>query len=131
MGKKKIVVVFLLMSCFIMLGFIREKPGNAKNLQVLPKDISDERLDSLMLTYNKGLGVTCDFCHVQEIKGADTTFNFVSDDNPVKEEARKMMRLTIDINKNYFNYDPKIHPAYLTRISCNTCHKGNAYPEGD
>ncbi len=81
-----------------------------------------------MTTYNEGLGVTCDFCHVKEIKNGDTTPNFASDESPVKEVARKMMRLTIDINKRYFNYDTAIHPAYLTRISCNTCHKGNAYP---
>lgn len=119
----------LLIASLLMVGFINTKPLKQRNLKVLPADISDEKLDSLMLTYNKGLGVTCDFCHVQEVKSGDTTLNFASDDNPVKEEARRMIRLTIDINQKYFNYNSKIHPAYLTRISCNTCHKGNAYPE--
>lgn len=121
----------LVIGCLLMVGFVSTQAPKERNLKVLPKDISDEKLDSLMVTYNKGLGVTCDFCHVQEIKNGDTTLNFASDDNPVKEEGRRMMRLTIDINKNYFNYDTKLHPAFLTRISCNTCHKGNAYPEGD
>ena len=119
----------LLICSLVMVGFVATTPFKARNLKVLPQDISDEKLDSLMETYNKGLGVTCDFCHAQEVKNGDTTLNFASDDNPVKEEGRRMMRLTIDINKNYFNYDTKIHPAYLTRINCNTCHKGNAYPE--
>lgn len=119
----------LLIASVLMVGFINTKPLKQRNLKILPADITDEKLDSLMITYNKGLGVTCDFCHVQEVKNGDTTLNFASDDNPVKEEARRMIRLTIDINQKYFNYDSKIHPAYLTRISCNTCHKGNAYPE--
>ncbi|HMR83395.1 MAG TPA: c-type cytochrome [Niabella sp.] len=129
MFKNKISLVMLLIASLLMVGFINTKPLKQRNLKVLPADISDEKLDSLMLTYNKGLGVTCDFCHVQEVKSGDTTLNFASDDNPVKEEARRMIRLTIDINQKYFNYNSKIHPAYLTRISCNTCHKGNAYPE--
>lgn len=129
MLKKNVWLVILLIGCLVAAGFVNTRPNTAKNLKVLPKDISDDVLDSLMMTYNKGLGVTCGFCHAQEVKNGDTTLNFASDDNPVKEEARRMMRLTIDINQKYFNYDPKIHPAYLTRISCNTCHKGNAYPE--
>lgn len=115
------------MAIIVLWGF--SHPSPQRNLKVLPGDISDATLDSLMETYNKGLGVTCDFCHVQEVNNGDTTLNFESDDNPVKEEARRMIRLTMGINKNYFNYNPNIHPAYLTRISCNTCHKGNAYPE--
>ncbi|MFT4092559.1 MAG: c-type cytochrome [Niabella sp.] len=105
---------------------MNSKTYKAKNLKVLPQDIPDEKLDSLMETYNKGLGVTCDFCHA---KGADGKLDLASDDNPVKEEGRRMMRLTITINKNYFNYDSSVHPAYLTKVSCYTCHKGNAYPE--
>ena len=128
MIQKNLSLVILLIACLLMVGFVNTKPQRERNLKVLPKDISDEKLDSLMETYNKGLGVTCDFCHAQEVKNGDTTLNFASDNNPAKEVARRMMRLTIDINKNYFNYDSTIHPAYLTVVSCNTCHKGDAYP---
>lgn len=120
-------MAILLICGFIALGFVNS--SKERNLKVLPADISDERLDSLMQTYNKGLGVTCDFCHVHEIQNGDTIWIFASDDHPVKEEARRMIRLTIDINKTYFNYDPKMHPAYLNKVSCNSCHRGNAYPE--
>ena len=129
MFKKNILGVVGLIGCLVAAGFVSTPASTAKNLKVLPADIKDEVLDSLMRTYNKGLGVTCDFCHEQQVKDGDTTLLFASDDNPVKEEARRMMRLTIDINQKYFNYDPSIHPAYLTRISCNSCHRGNAYPE--
>ncbi|ULT43894.1 hypothetical protein KRR40_11190 [Niabella defluvii] len=71
-------------SCLLMVGFVATRSSQERNLKVLPKDISDEKLDSLMLTYNKGLGVTCDFCHTREIKNGDTTLNFASDNNPVK-----------------------------------------------
>lgn len=116
----------LMLGCFIMFALLAMKPTQIRNLKVLPTDISDEKLDSLMETYAKGLGVTCDFCHV---KKEDGKIDFSLDDNPAKDVARGMLRLTIEINKKYFNYDSLIHPAYLTRISCYTCHKGNAYPE--
>lgn len=129
MVNKKFYVAIIIITAFLSVGFVNSEQRAERNLKVLPKDISDEKLDSLMHTYNKGLGVTCDFCHAKKIEGADTTLNFASDDNPVKEEGRRMIRLTVDINKNYFNTDPKVHPAYLTTVSCYTCHKGNAYPE--
>ena len=129
MQQKNLAIVLLVISCLVMVGFVNTETHQERNLRVLPKDISDAKLDSLMETYSKALGVTCDFCHAYEIKGGDTTLNFASEDNPVKEEGRRMMRLTIDINQKYFNFNPKIHPAFLTKVNCNTCHKGNAYPE--
>ncbi len=57
-----------LLSCFIMLSIaaIKAPAQKDRNLQVLPNDISDEKLDSIMQTYNKALGVKCDFCHVKQ-----------------------------------------------------------------
>ena len=63
MHKKKLVVLSVLIA-FVLLGAatsLRQK--KERNLKVLPKDISDHMLDSIMQTYNKALGVTCDFCH--------------------------------------------------------------------
>ena len=94
----------------------------------MPKDISDEKLDSMMQSYNKALGVCCEFCHAPDKNNKDA-IDYASDENPVKEQARKMIKMTMEINKNYFNTDPKIHPAYLTVVKCYTCHKGDAYPQ--
>lgn len=94
----------------------------------MPKDISDEKLDSMMQSYNKALGVCCEFCHAPD-KNNKEVIDYASDENPVKEQARKMIKMTMEINKNYFNTDPKIHPAYLTVVKCYTCHKGDAYPQ--
>ncbi|GAB3014973.1 hypothetical protein GCM10027051_18290 [Niabella terrae] len=118
-------------SCLVLAGFVQADSMQKRNLKVLPQDISDERLDSLMQTYNQGLGVSCDFCHAYEVKNGDTLINFAAEDNPVKEEGRRMIRLTMGINQKYFNFNPGIHPAYLTKVSCYTCHKGDAYPQSE
>ncbi len=98
-----------------------------RNLKVLPKDISDEKLDSLMQTYNKALGVNCAFCHSPHASIKDS-LDYALDGNPMKEEGRKMIQLTIDINKNYFHYDKTIPAAYLNAVTCITCHRGEPYP---
>lgn len=121
-------MVLLVTTALMMTGFIASRPNKAKNLKVLPKDISDEKLDSIMESYNKALGIGCEFCHVRD-KADSSKVDFASDENQVKEVARDMLRMTIDINKKYFNTDPKVHPAYLNTVKCYTCHKGDAYPQ--
>lgn len=99
-----------------------------KNLKILPPDISDAKLDSIMESYNKALGVNCDFCHAPA-KGFTDSLDFSSDAKPMKEEARKMLRMTIDINKNNFYFDKNERPEYLKVVQCMTCHRGEAYPD--
>lgn len=129
MSKKLITI--LVLTAFVVLGIAAAKPpeGTHKNLQVLPKDISDQKLDSMMDSYNKALGIGCGFCHSPAKNNADS-LDFAIDENPMKENARKMMRMTIDINKNNFYFDKSIRPEYLNVVNCKTCHRGEAYPEG-
>lgn len=101
--------------------------SNHKNLKVLPQDISSQQLDSIMQSYNKALGVGCDFCHVSSAT-LPLTLDYASDQNHMKENAREMMRMTIMINKNYFYYDKTQRPEYLNVVHCMTCHRGVAYP---
>ena len=104
-----------------------------KNLKILPKDISEKKLDSIMSAYNVALKVSCDFCH---IKAKQSLFSITPPkdeldfalDNPMKEEARKMIKLQMEINTNYFRFDSTIRPEYMNVVSCNTCHRGNPYP---
>ncbi|MBZ4188982.1 c-type cytochrome [Niabella beijingensis] len=127
MPYKKITAVFSAVLLVICAGASFSFYTPPHNLKVLPQDITHERLDSIMESFNKALGVKCDFCHA---KGKNTErLDFASDENPAKEVARNMLRMTIDINKNYFRTDSVIHPAYLNTVTCNTCHKGDAYPE--
>ena len=105
------------------------RPGaKHKNLKILPQDISEQKLDSIMESYAKALGVTCKFCHT-EIKDFPDSLDYVVDDNPMKENAREMMRMTIDINKTHFYFDKNERPEYLKVVNCKTCHRGEPYPE--
>lgn len=132
MMHKKKMITLLVLTVFVLVGIAASlPPKKERNLQVLPKDISDHMLDSIMQTYNKALNVGCNFCHSPAkasylIKPAEA-LDFALD-NGMKETARKMMRLTIDINKTYFYYDTTSRPEYLKVITCETCHRGNPFP---
>ena len=126
---KKKIVTFSLISAFVILGVAASKPYHQKdrNLKVLPKDISDAKLDSIMLTYNIALGVKCNFCHVP-MKNITDSLDYASDAEPMKENARKMMKMVIHINKTNFYFDKNEQPEYLHTVTCKTCHRGEAFP---
>ena len=127
MKQNKILIVIAAISAFIAMGMTL--PFHAdRNLKVLPKDISDVKLDSIMQSYTIALGVKCDFCHVKIKNSPDSLLDYVSDKEPMKENARNMMRMTIDINKNYFYFDKNMQPEYLNVVHCKTCHKGEPIP---
>lgn len=99
--KKSLLIVFGCIICVILFqAFTTSNDPEFKNLQILPKDISEHDLDSVMHHFSQSLGVKCNFCHVrnEDAKKMD----FPSDEKPEKNIARKMMLMAIDINKNYF-----------------------------
>jgi Photosynthetic reaction centre cytochrome C subunit len=126
---KKKIMAFASLMVFVLLGIAAVKPGRQKerNLKILPIDISDAKLDSIMESYNIALGVKCNFCHVP-VKNFPDSLNFASDAEPMKEEARKMMRMTIHINKTNFYFDKNEKPEYLHTVTCKTCHRGEPFP---
>ena len=129
---KKKIVTFSMLLTFVMIGVAAVKPDHQKerNLKILPKDISNAKLDSIMQTYNIALGVKCNFCHVP-MKNILDSLDYASDAEPMKEEARKMMRMTIYINKTNFHFDKKVQPEYLHTVTCKTCHQGEPFPPED
>ena len=134
MHKKKLVVLSVLIALVLFGAATSPRQKKERNLKVLPKDISDHMLDSIMQTYNKALGVTCNFCHSQAkaplpVPTADS-LDYVQD-NSMKENARRMMMLNIDINKRHFYYDTASRPEYLKVITCKTCHQGHPFPPED
>ena len=131
MYRNKIIAITGLL-IFVLLGVaaVQAPHQKEKNLKILPKDISDEKLDSIMQTYNKALGVKCDFCHVKQ-KVFPGDFDYASDAEPMKENAREMMRMTIEINKTNFYFDKNIRPEYLNTVTCKTCHRGEPFPPED
>lgn len=131
MLRKKILLTFSIIALFVAIGMAAVK-GNLKerNLKVLPKDISDAKLDSIMQTYNIALGVKCNFCHVP-VKNIPDSLDYFSDADPMKENARKMMEMVIDINKKNFYFYPEQRPEYLNTVTCKTCHRGEHFPPED
>jgi hypothetical protein len=59
------------------------------------------------------------------------SLDFASDAEPMKENARDMMRMVIEINKNNFYFDKNIQPEYLNTVTCKTCHRGEHFPPED
>ena len=127
--KNKIIVVLGLFA-FVFIGIAATIPGSNKerNLKVLPKDISNADLDSVMESYSKALNVSCDFCHA-ESKSIKSDIDYASDDKPEKEITRMMMKLTAAVNKDYFDYTIVYKAGEKMAVSCYTCHDGFPRPE--
>jgi hypothetical protein len=125
---KQIIIVVVLIAA---VGLSAAKTSTQfENLKVLPKDISSKDLQGIMADdFEDGLGVSCGFCHASAAGGHG--LDFASDVKPEKEIARRMMRMTLDLNKKYFKvHKPRIGSNTLT-ITCATCHKGEPFPDGD
>lgn len=88
-----------------------------KNIQVL-KGLPASQMRPMMNYISASLGVGCAFCHVRS--GARMEFD--KDDVNHKNIARRMIQMTMDINKNSFQG--------RTQVSCYTCHRGNEHTMG-
>lgn len=123
-------MVFSILLVFVFIGMAGIKPaaGTHENLKVLPKDISDADLDSVMAGFEKSMNVNCEFCHARN-KLIPSQMDYASDDKPEKEITRKMMKVTEMINKELFNYTIAYKANELMGVSCKTCHDGFARPE--
>jgi hypothetical protein len=86
-----------------------------KNIQVL-KGMPASQLIPVMNFMNASLGVNCTFCHV----GDKGKFEFDKDDKEEKGAARKMIQMTMDINKQSFRG--------RRTITCYSCHRGKESP---
>ena len=128
LNKKNITILILTALVTGSIAAVGSPKGKYKNLKILPKDISEQRMDSIMESYTKALGVSCSFCHT-EVKNFPDSLDYASDDNTMKENAREMMRMTILINKTYFHFDKNEKPEYLKVVNCKTCHRGEPLPE--
>src|ERR1700754_3725653 len=104
---RKYTIVTAVLLIAVAIGVISStppEPGSKNgytNLKVLPKDISQKALQSLMIDdFEDALGVGCNFCHA-EVKGSHK-LDYASDEKPEKEIARAMMRMTLKTNSKYF-----------------------------
>jgi hypothetical protein len=96
-----------------------------KNLKVLPRRISPDALNDVMNNFRDAMGVECIFCHTRS-KDSANVIDYANDENPEKEIARKMMRMTSKINAKYFNTikDEKFKTS--PAVTCITCHHRKA-----
>jgi tetratricopeptide (TPR) repeat protein len=131
-------------------GPARGAPAPRRNLQVLPKDMSQEDLVALMRQFCAALSVGCRYCHVEvtpRLLSAEeaaaqpapappaagrgrgfTPTDFAADDKRQKQTARLMIALVNDINARLAASIRK-PPADLVRVQCATCHRGVTNPQ--
>lgn len=115
-------LIILMMLCG---AFIPRDEPEFKNLKVLPKNISHDELEKVMDGFKLALGVKCNFCHAAR-KDDPNKLDFPSDENPHKNVARSMIRMTKKINRKYFG---KVKSnGTLVQISCISCHNGKEHP---
>jgi hypothetical protein len=97
------------------------------NLKVLPKNISSKLLNQIMVDeFSDALGVSCMFCHAEDKSSHKVDYS--SDANPQKAIARKMMKMMLKINRQYFTVKhPVVGDSNLV-VTCLSCHHGNAFP---
>ena len=113
------VLVFLLVSwrektVHGQIGQNEKTAGQArKNIQVL-KQMPDSQLLIVMHQMRAALSVRCDYCHIAE------NDSYWKDDKHEKQIARRMIQMTLDINKANYNGKPV--------VTCNTCHRGQTEP---
>ncbi|MBX7185743.1 MAG: c-type cytochrome [Vicinamibacteria bacterium] len=108
---------------FLTVTSVLAAPGIAapehKNLQVLPRTITNTQLKTMMEGFTEQLGVKCTFCHVLE--------QYEKDDRPHKADARRMIALVLHMKaKKALYFGPRVKDGV---ISCGLCHRGQAEPE--
>lgn len=86
-----------------------------KNIQAL-KGLPASQMRPMMNYISAALGMNCADCHVR----TGNQFEFEKDDNNHKKIARRMITMTMEINKANFNG--------RTQVTCFTCHQGHDHP---
>ena len=103
--------------------------ADPENLKVLPKDISSDELSTTMRGFAMGLGVRCETCHVGEPNTPLHTFDFASDEKPMKQKARLMIKMVNEINGELVPRLDDVEKAKRVSVRCMTCHRGQPQPK--
>jgi hypothetical protein len=100
----------------------RQGGAPPQNLQVLPKDTPRQQLTQIMRGYMSAVGAqNCNYCHTDDMAQR------ASDDNPKKGIARKMIQMTMDLNKTLESVGTPAADG-APKVTCFTCHRGAAKP---
>ncbi|HZH66611.1 MAG TPA: c-type cytochrome [Flavisolibacter sp.] len=111
----------------ISYAFTGSKDPGYKNLKILPKNITEQQMDSVMHHFTASLNVKCNFCHVRNEETKE--WDHASDANKHKLVAREMMTMTNNLNDKYFPYSGKAENlSSILTVTCFTCHNGQKEP---
>jgi Photosynthetic reaction centre cytochrome C subunit len=127
-NQKFIVLITMAAIVTMAVAFTTPPDDEHKNLKVLPKNISHEALDKIMDGFKADLGVKCNFCHAVSKDNKDH-LDFASDEKAEKGIARYMMKMSMKINKKFFEVKKPMIGDTTLIVTCNTCHHGEAHPE--
>ena len=127
--KKSLLLIFGIIALALLSYAFTTNPDEPKykNLKILPKNINEKQMDSVMHHFTGSLNVKCNFCHVRNEEKKE--MDWASDGNKHKLVARQMMTMTNELNKKYFSHTGS--PITLTSslaVSCFTCHNGKTDP---
>jgi hypothetical protein len=99
------------------------------NLKVLPRNLTGAQVHEIMEQWEGELGTGCKTCHATDPKNLGPNgkprFNYADDSKEEKVTARKMVKMTEEINANYIS---KIDSSGVP-VTCGTCHRGHLGPE--
>ncbi len=84
-----------------------------ENVKVL-KDMPADQMGKVMNIMSQSLGVSCNHCH----EGND----FAREQVGAKDKAREMIRMTRQLNSQYFAGSSRV------QVTCYTCHRGQTHP---
>ena len=127
LNKQSLIILILIGGISICATALNDPENGFRNLKVLPKNTSAKELSRIMVDdFTDGLGVSCGFCHKED--KASHQLDYVSDENPEKQIARKMMRMAIRINRRYFKSEHAVIGDSSLVVTCYTCHKGTPVP---
>jgi len=128
---KTLLVLFLILIPFTTLAQQKRVDvfADPENLKILPEDISSADLSATMRGFAMGLGVRCETCHVGEPNTPLHTFDFASDEKPMKQKARLMLEMVNEINGNLVPRLDDIEEAKRVNVRCMTCHRGQPQPK--
>ena len=91
-----------------------------ENIQVMKGITAGQVIPIMMEGFNKNLGVRCNHCHARG--------SWSSDENPKKQIAREMWKMTYTINHEIFPTIKNLENGEKAFVSCGTCHRGKAIP---
>ena len=110
------------------------KDAPPKNLQVLPKNLTNHELHDIMHNWSGSLGVHCDFCHAPDPNhlghNGRPRLNFADDSKTEKKVARLMYTMTQQVNKDYIGKAMDMEMDGMgSLVTCGSCHRGHQIPE--